>query len=97
VPASRILIAALLAIFVVGVAAVASPGPTARSLNRAADAAQPAPAGVKAVYLSYYGVADATIRGRVLDLLDRTELNAVVIDVKGDRGFIPYATSVPSS
>ena len=77
-----------------GVAAVASPGPTARSLARAADGARLAPGGVKAVYLSYYGVAEATIRGRVLDLLDRTELNAVVIDVKGDRGFIPYATSV---
>jgi hypothetical protein len=92
--ASRVLIAALLALLAVGVAAVASPGPTARLLARTADSARPAPAVVKAVYLSYYGVADATIRGRVLDLLDGTELNAVVIDVKGDRGFIPYATSV---
>lgn len=91
---SRGLIAALLASLAVGVAAVASSGPAARSLGRPANGAQPEPAGVKAVYLSYYGVADATIRGRVLGLLDRTELNAVVIDVKGDRGFIPYATSV---
>jgi len=50
---------------------------------------------VKAVYLSYYGVGDRGIRGQVLELLDRTELNAVVIDVKGDRGFIPYETQVP--
>ena len=50
---------------------------------------------LKGVYLSYYGIADRTIRGRVLDLLDRTELNAVVIDVKGDRGFIPYESRVP--
>jgi hypothetical protein len=50
---------------------------------------------VKAAYLTYYGVGDKTIRGRVLDLVDRTELNAVVIDVKGDRGLIPYATEVP--
>jgi hypothetical protein len=50
---------------------------------------------LKAVYLSYYGVCDRTIRGRVLDLLDRTELNAVVIDVKGDRGFIPYESRIP--
>ncbi len=50
---------------------------------------------VKAAYLTYYGVGDKTIRGRVLDLVARTELNAVVIDVKGDRGLIPYTTEVP--
>ena len=50
---------------------------------------------LKGVYLSYYGVGDRTIRGRVLELLDRTELNAVVIDVKGDRGFIPYESRIP--
>jgi hypothetical protein len=50
---------------------------------------------VKAAYLTYYGIGDKTIRGRVLDLVARTELNAVVIDVKGDRGLIPYATDVP--
>jgi len=50
---------------------------------------------VKAAYLTYYGIGDKTIRGRVLDLVARTELNAVVIDVKGDRGLIPYATEVP--
>lgn len=50
---------------------------------------------VKGAYLTYYGIGDKTIRGRVLDLVARTELNAVVIDVKGDRGLIPYATEVP--
>jgi hypothetical protein len=45
--------------------------------------------------LTYYGVADKTIRERVLELVARTELNAVVIDVKGDRGLIPYRTAVP--
>ena len=55
----------------------------------------PPPRPIKAVYLSYYGIGDRTIRGRVFDLLDRTELNAVVIDVKGDRGFIPYESQVP--
>ncbi len=50
---------------------------------------------IKAAYLTYFGVGDREIRGRVLDLLDRTELNAVVIDVKGDRGWIPYRTEVP--
>ena len=50
---------------------------------------------VKAAYLTYYRIRDKLIRGRVLDLVARTELNAVVIDVKGDRGLIPYATEVP--
>jgi hypothetical protein len=53
------------------------------------------PRTVKAAYLSYYGVGDYTIRGRVFELLDRTELNAVVIDVKGDRGFVPYESQIP--
>lgn len=53
------------------------------------------PRAVKAAYLTYYGVADRAIRGRVLEAIARTELNAVVIDVKGDRGLIPYRTEVP--
>jgi len=50
---------------------------------------------VKAAYLTYYGVGDRGIRSRVFGLLEKTELNAVVIDVKGDRGLIPYRTQVP--
>ena len=49
---------------------------------------------IKAAYLTYFGVGDRTIRTRVLDLIKRTELNAVVIDVKGDRGWIVYPTNV---
>jgi hypothetical protein len=54
-----------------------------------------APKVVRAAYLTYYGVADKGIRDRVLELVVRTELNAVVVDVKGDRGLIPYRTAVP--
>jgi hypothetical protein len=50
---------------------------------------------VKGAYLTYFGVGDRGIRSRVLDLAGRTELNAVVIDVKGDRGWIVYRTEVP--
>jgi hypothetical protein len=53
------------------------------------------PQAVKAAYLTYYGVGHTGIRGRVLQLAERTELNAVVIDVKGDRGWILYPTEVP--
>ncbi|HET7876090.1 MAG TPA: putative glycoside hydrolase [Methylomirabilota bacterium] len=56
-----------------------------------------APKVVRAAYLTYYGVGDRAIRGRVLDLIGRTELNAVVIDVKGDRGLIPYRTQVAAA
>jgi hypothetical protein len=52
------------------------------------------PHAIKAAYLTYYGVGDRGIRNRVLDLAARTELNAVVIDVKGDRGWILYRTEV---
>ena len=52
---------------------------------------------VRAAYLTYYGVGERRIRERVLDLVGRTELNAVVIDVKGDRGLIPYRTEVPAA
>lgn len=48
----------------------------------------------KALYLSFYGIGDKALRGAALELIDRTELNALVIDVKGDRGMIPYKSSV---
>ena len=54
-----------------------------------------APKVVRAAYLTYYGIGDKVIRERVLELVARTELNAVVIDIKGDRGLIPYRTEVP--
>jgi hypothetical protein len=49
----------------------------------------------KALYLTVFGAGDRTIRNRVLDLIDKTELNALVIDMKGDRGFIPYKSDIP--
>ena len=55
------------------------------------------PRAIRAAYLTYYGVAEPRIRDRVLDLVGRTELNAVVIDVKGDRGLIPYRTQVAAA
>lgn len=52
---------------------------------------------IRAAYLSYYGVSSSVIRERVLALVDETELNAVVIDAKGDRGWITYPTTVPAA
>ncbi|WP_417070351.1 putative glycoside hydrolase [Niveibacterium terrae] len=54
-----------------------------------------APFRAKALYLSFYGIGDRGIRNQALDLIERTELNALVIDFKGDRGMIPFKSSVP--
>ena len=50
---------------------------------------------VKALYLTYYGVGDRNLRQNVLNLAEKTEVNAVVIDVKGDRGRLTYRSDVP--
>jgi hypothetical protein len=34
------------------------------------------------------------LRTHVQELLETTELNAIVMDVKGDRGMIPYSSTV---
>lgn len=44
----------------------------------------------KALYLSAHGVASAVLREQALDLIARTELNALVIDFKDDRGQSPH-------
>jgi len=49
----------------------------------------------QALYLSFFGIGDRRLRERALTLIDTTELNALVIDVKGDHGKIPYETAVP--
>lgn len=49
----------------------------------------------KALYLSVYGVGDRKIRTAALGLLEKTELNALVIDLKGDRGLVPYRSAIP--
>ncbi len=50
---------------------------------------------VKGVYISFglLAVPDRVIG--ILDMIERTELNAVVVDMKGDRGWIGYDSAVP--
>lgn len=49
----------------------------------------------RALYLSYYGVSSRTLRDGALDVMRRNPLlNALVIDVKGDRGLISLPTSI---
>jgi hypothetical protein len=53
------------------------------------------PLNPKALYLSFYGVGEKSLRDPALKLIEETEMNALVIDVKGDRGWIPYKSSIP--
>jgi hypothetical protein len=41
-----------------------------------------------------YGIGSKELRTDALRLIDDTELNALVIDVKGDRGLIPYPSEI---
>lgn len=49
----------------------------------------------KALYLSLYGIGSTVIRQAALKLIHDANLNALVIDVKGDRGLIAYHSAVP--
>ena len=53
------------------------------------------PLTVRALYLTYYGVGDPGLRQNVVNLAAKTEVNAVVIDIKGDRGRLTYRSNVP--
>ncbi|RMF00971.1 MAG: LysM peptidoglycan-binding domain-containing protein [Chloroflexi bacterium] len=59
------------------------------------DSAPPpaaAPDTVRAIYVSYFALGHDETRRQIFNLLDQTELNAVVIDVKGDHGWISFPT-----
>jgi hypothetical protein len=64
----------------------------------AANTSEPvvlAPFAPKALYLSLYGVGSKTLRDSALSLISSTELNALVIDVKGDRGMVSIKSATP--
>lgn len=50
---------------------------------------------VRGLYLTVYGAASPKIRGAALEALERNNMNALVIDIKGDRGFIPFKVNIP--
>ncbi len=54
---------------------------------------QPNP--VRATYMTYFAIGGEDYRQEMYRLLDTTEVNAVVIDVKGDYGLLSYRSSVP--
>jgi hypothetical protein len=49
----------------------------------------------RAVYLSVYGAGSSTLLGNALALAQRGGINALVVDIKGDSGIIPYPSAVP--
>lgn len=51
----------------------------------------------KGLYLSLYGIGSSLLRNRALELIDATELNTLVIDIKGDKGLIALKVSNPLS
>jgi hypothetical protein len=62
------------------------------------DAEQPfklTPLEPKALYLTVYGIAAPFLRDPALDLIEKNKFNALVIDLKGDRGLIPYPSKLP--
>jgi hypothetical protein len=50
---------------------------------------------VKALYLTVYGTAVPRIRDAAIAALEKNKMNALVIDVKGDSGFIPFKVDLP--
>ena len=65
-------------------------------------AAQLAPPGeidqtgyIKGIYVSAAAMGNADFMARVHDLVETTELNAVVLDFKSDRGYTAFPTAVP--
>ncbi len=50
---------------------------------------------IKGFYVSAAAMGNADFMSRVHDLLETTELNAVVLDYKSDRGYLAFPTQVP--
>ncbi|WP_420266783.1 putative glycoside hydrolase [Candidatus Magnetominusculus dajiuhuensis] len=49
----------------------------------------------KALYLSMYGASSKKLRNAALKLIEDTEINALVIDVKTDWGVLNYKSAIP--
>lgn len=56
---------------------------------------QPEPLKVKGIYLTSWMTGSSKFLNQIVDFIAKTEINAVVIDVKDDTGVISYPSSVP--
>ena len=84
-----------------GVAAAPSPESRARADSAAADSALkarivrvPTPDVVRGLYVNRWAALGKKM-GQLIDIAKTTEVNALVIDVKDDRGFVLYKSNVP--
>jgi nucleoid-associated protein YgaU len=50
---------------------------------------------VRGFYISYFAIGHPESRQRIFELLEHTELNTVVIDIKGEHGWLSYPSQVP--
>lgn len=50
---------------------------------------------VRGLYLTFYGAGSSELRANALQLLETTEANTIVVDIKGDRGYVAYQSQVP--
>ncbi|MBX9946238.1 MAG: hypothetical protein K2Y40_19345 [Reyranella sp.] len=53
------------------------------------------PLAPKALYLTVYGIGAPFLLDPALEVIQKSGLNALVIDLKGDRGLIPYPSALP--
>jgi hypothetical protein len=71
----------------------------ARATIAASDAGPPTtklvPLVPKALYLTVYGIGAPFLRDPALEVIEKSRLNSLVIDIKGDRGLIPYPSKLP--
>jgi hypothetical protein len=65
-----------------------------KDMEKSGGNMQLTPFSPKALYLTVYGIGSKALRGGALALARDGQINALVIDLKGDRGFIPYPSAV---
>ena len=87
-------VAALMLVAVACAVQLPAQSDTTRTARRATRTPMPRPAVVRGLYVNRWAVLD----GRVWNLVSvarTTEVNALVIDVKDDRGYVLYQSAVP--
>jgi hypothetical protein len=70
-------------------------GRQALSAEASLQAIKLTPLQPKGLYLTVYGIGAPFLRDPALEVIEKSKLNALVIDLKGDRGLIPYPSAVP--
>ncbi|MEK9180401.1 MAG: putative glycoside hydrolase [Patescibacteria group bacterium] len=75
------------------VASTATPSPLLNDLPNQPQLANP-PEVIKGIYVTGWTAGSASRMNRLIDLIKRTELNAVVVDIKDYSGYVSYRTGI---